>query len=190
MIRLTIIAVCSLFFVGCSERQTEQILIEVPDRKGGAESLKKARVVGYRFALPGEGNDEEPVETGFSLIQEGGQLDFGHLNKLKKKESTLTSDQVVRLVDAIYGTHEKTGAAACYDPHHIFLFYDDSDALVNVVEVCFGCTNLHAQPDIGESQWSRHDFRDLVRLCDEIGIGMTSGTAEDFVRLWDERDNL
>jgi hypothetical protein len=56
--------------------------------------------------------------------------------------------------------------------------------------VCFGCINLHAQPDVGEPKWARHDFRELARLCDEVGIGMVSGTAKEQIRIWDERDKL
>lgn len=108
----------------------------------------------------------------------------------KRNEAILKPDQVSRLVDAVYGSHEKTGPAACYDPHHIFLFYDTADVLIHVVEVCFSCTNLNSQPQIEESQWGRHDFRELARLCDEVGIGMNSGTAEDQIRFWDERDEL
>ena len=190
MIRHLIVAAWAVLLVGCDQRPAEQELVEVQSVKGGAEALLNARVVGYRFALPGEGNDEEAVDSGFSLLQEGGKIDLKLLQKLKKKEAPLDSDQVARLVGAVYGPHERRGPAACYDPHHIFLFFGDSNTLINAVEVCFSCTNLHAHPDVGESQWYRHDFRVLARLCDEIGIGMTSGTADNFIRVWDERDGL
>jgi hypothetical protein len=34
-------------------------------------------------------------------------------------------------------------------------------------------------PNIHGEQSSKHDFISLARLCDEIGIGMTHGSAED-----------
>ena len=86
MIRRIILAVWAVLLVGCDQRQAEQELIEVQSVEGGAAALLSARVVAYRFALPGEGNDEEPVESGFSLLQEGGKIDLKLLNKLKKKE--------------------------------------------------------------------------------------------------------
>jgi hypothetical protein len=185
-----------MLIVGCGKRQAVATVkaidaveapISVVDSPIDKPSLKAARVVGYRFALPGEGSGL-PMESGFSLITRDGRLDIAVLKNLKLAQATLTPDQVSRLVDSVYGPHSETGPAACYDPHHIFLFYDAADVLINVVEVCFGCTNLNAQPQIEEPQWYRHDFRELARICDEAGIGMSLGTAEDQIRFWDERD--
>ena len=162
--------------------------IAVRELEFSETSLKNARVVGYRFALPWDDAPGAVMESGFSLIMRDGALDVPALDRLKVTEATLTRDQVGRLVDAVYGEHEKTGAAACYDPHHIFLFHDGDGTLFHVVEVCFGCTNLRTQPEIAEPQWWRHDFRELARICDEVGIGMVSGTAEDQIRFWDERE--
>lgn len=178
-----------IFFTSCEKREIVDASISIQESKITESSLKNARVVAYRFALPGEGG-ERPREPGFSLITQNRKLDLTALKNLKQAEVTLNAEQVSQLVDAIYGAHDHTGPAACYEPHHIFLFYDTNDVLIHVVEVCFGCTNLQAQPQIEEPQWGKHDFRKLARICDEIGIGMSSGSAEDQIRLWDERDQL
>ncbi len=170
-----------MLFVGCGKREAP---VSIVDSQIEKSSLKAARVVAYRFALPEEGRGL----PSFSLITDEGKLDVAALKNLKLAQATLTPDQVSRLVDSVYRPHSLTGRAACYDPHHIFLFYGAADVLINVVEVCFGCTNLNAQPQIEEPQWSRHDFRELARICDEAGIWMMSGTAEDQIRFWDERD--
>jgi hypothetical protein len=149
-----------------------------------------ARVVGFRFVLPGEDTPDMVRESGFSLIDRSGELNQGMLDELKVKESILTVEQVEQLNDAIYGEHPKTSSAACYDPHHIFVFYDEDDQIVNSIEICFSCLNINTSPELQETQWSKHDFRSLARLCDEIGIGMTSRTAEDLIQFWDETDRL
>lgn len=191
MKQLVILILCSALIVGCGKQEAaKEQPAAIKESEITPANLKKARVVAYRFALPGDGESELPVESGFSLIDRNGRVDLATLDKLKQAKATLPPGQVHRLVDAVYGRNEKTGAAACYDPHHIFLFYDDSDSLINVVEICFSCTNLHAEPQIEELQWWRHDFRELARICDEVGIGMASGSAEDMIRLWDERDEL
>ncbi len=148
------------------------------------------RVVAFRFVLPGEDAPDTPMPSGFSLIDQSGKLDLTLLSELKVKEADLTIDQRDRLVAAVYGEHPVTSAAACYDPHHIFVFYDENGQIINLVEICFGCLNVHTYPELEETQWRRHDFRSLARLCDEIGIGMTSRTAEDLIRFWDESDRL
>jgi len=128
----------SFAFLGCGSRQASKLAngpIEVDAEQRSMASLLKLRVVAFRFALPDDEN--------FSLIQDG-EFDGGSLSKLKKKEAELTENQVETLVEAVFGSHKETSSAACYDPHHIFLFFNDSDKLIQVVEVCFSCTNLRA----------------------------------------------
>ena len=148
------------------------------------------RVVGFRFVLPGEGNTNLPRQSGFSLMTQSGDLDLKLLDELKVKEAILTDEQRDRLVAAVYGDHPVTSSAACHDPHHIFIFYDESDRITNVVEICFACLSIRTHPGLEESQWRHHDFRSLARLCDEIEIGMTSGTAEEKIQFWDEINRL
>ena len=184
---LALATLCLSIFAGCSKRQLVEAPILIANSQIEMSSLKASRVVAYQFALP-EDESGMPIETGFSLITKDGKLDIATLNNLKVAQATLTPDQVNRLVDSVYGPHRETGPAACYDPHHIFLFYDTSNKLINVVEVCFACINLRAQPQIEETQWYRHDFRELARICDEAEIGLTSRSAEEQIRIWDQDD--
>ena len=186
MKHLTLVSLLAMLLVGCGKPEVADAPAPIPDSGRLVASLKVAKVVAYRFASPGEGGVQEPT----TLFTPEGQLDKEALTNLKRSEAVLTPGQVGRLVEAVYGDHGKTPPAACYDPHHIFLFYDADGELINAVEVCFSCTNLVAQPEIEESQWFRHDYRELARIGDESGIGMSSGKAEDFIRLWDERDGL
>lgn len=146
------------------------------------------KVVGYRFALPGDDRPDLPVPSGFSLLNEAGEVDFALLEKLKQSEAVLSPGQAQTLNDAVHGDNPEWIGAACYDPHHIFISYDGSARVTGVVEVCFSCTKVRTYPDLAKARWWRHDFRELARLCDEIGIGLTSGTANEMIELWDERD--
>ena len=172
----------TLILCGCERKDS-------PQESSVSEALG-ARVIGYRFSIPGNDEPNTPRESGFSLINRSGALDQDLLRELKVKEALLTDDQVERLGKAVYGVHPVTNAAACYDPHHIFVFYDENGNVAKSVEICFSCLNIQTSPGLQESQWKRHDFRNLARLCDEIGIGMTSKTAEDFIKFWDSIDRL
>jgi len=186
---ISLFIVCLILVTSCKTQPKPKTTVNIRNSPVSRESLGSAKIVAYRFALPGDGS-EQPVESGFSLFNEEGQLNLEQLEKLKVKEAILNSDQTEKFLDAVYSEEERTSAAACYDPHHIFLFYDDSDTLINVVEICFSCYNLHAFPILEESIWRKHDFRALALLCEEIGIGMTFGSAEDFIRMHDERDSI
>lgn len=186
--RLVLVFLGLFFLVGCEEDVQSEELVQIQKALPTVGALKASRVVAYRFSSPEDGG--QPVEPGFSLVSREGVLNRAALELLKKKEVTLTTDQVGKLVDVVYGPNELESGAACYDPHHIFLFYGEAGRLLNTVEGCFSCVNIGCFPELPESQWRHHDFRRLARLCDEVGIGMTSGTAEDFIRMLDERDEI
>lgn len=179
MVRQLLILIFAVILTGCNSNE-----------QATSVEAQGARVIGYRFMIPGDDKPNLPRESGFSLISQAGQLNQELLNELKVKEAQLTASQVIRLHEMVYGDHPSTSAAACYDPHHIFVFYDDDGEIKNTIEICFSCLNIHTSPELEESQWRRHDFRSLARLCDEIGIGMTSRSAEDLILFWEESERL
>ena len=183
MMRVKLVLILSALLCGCDRDSSS-------DEAKASTLAKDSRVVGYRFAPPGSDDPDIPRESGFTLIDRSGVLDQSLLNELKVKEAVLTAEQVDRLNAAVYGEHPATSAAACYDPHHIFVRYGEHDEIVSIIEVCFSCLNIHTSPELEEDQWRHHDFRSLARICDEIGIGMTSRTAEDLIKFWDESDRL
>lgn len=141
-------------------------------------------VTGYRLgATPGG-------EGTWSLLTGDNQVDLATLKRVTVAPAQLTPEQNKKLLGCIFGDWERSGPAACYDPHHIFLFRDASGKVTHAIEICFGCDNVHSSPEFEEKYWNHHDLRGLARLCDEIGIGMTHGTAEDYIRLQDENDRL
>ena len=183
MIRLALFLFLGTLICACDQNSSSDVA------KPHTEA-QVARVVGYRFALPGDDTTNTPRESGFTLIDNSGTLNQDLLNELKVKDAILTTEQVDRLNFAVFGEHPMTSAAACYDPQHIFVRYDEHGKIVSSIEICFSCLNIHTSPELEEDQWRQHDFRSLARLCDEIGIGMTSKTAEDLIKFWDESDRL
>lgn len=135
---LTILLLLALL---CSCDQTDPDHSRAPS--GAGETV---RIVGYRFNSPGEDHPGIPTPSGFSLLGESGEVDLASLNELKVKEATLTEDQQVRLIEAVYADHPVTSAAACYDPHHLFVFYDADGQVHQAIEICFACLNLHTKP--------------------------------------------
>jgi len=135
------------------------------------------KVVGFRFRLPSDGS-EGPVPSGFSLLKNGA-VDVAQLEKLKQKSVELTAAQTSKLLTATNGK-EIIYPAACYDPHHLFLFYSGERTVVAAVEVCFNCTGIYATPGISKAQWYRHDFIALARLADELGLWQEGRTVDEW----------
>lgn len=137
-------------------------------------------VTGYRFSTP------DAVESSWSLLTGDKQVDLGTLKKTTVASAQLTPEQTKKLLGCIFGDWKRSGSAACYGPHHLFLFRDATGKITHAIEVCFDCSDVSTFPDLDEKQWNHHDLRGLARLCDQIGIGMVKGTAEDYIRMKDE----
>lgn len=130
------------------------------------------KIVAHRFKLP-------KGSQGFSFISES-RVNLTALKKLSVKSSELTSAQKKKFHKAALSKDRGLSAAACYDPHHIFLLYDKEGQLINVLEVCFSCTNVRALPELEEKYWYHHDWKALAYLCEEVEIGLEGQTAEQF----------
>ena len=135
------------------------------------------KVVGFRFRLPSDGS-QGPVPSGFSLLKNGA-VDAAQLEKLKQKSAELTPAQTSKLLAATNGK-EIIHPAACYDPHHLFLFYSGEETIVAAVEVCFNCTGIYATPGISKARWYRHDFAALARLADELSLWQEGRTVDEW----------
>jgi hypothetical protein len=136
------------------------------------------KVVGHRF------KSDNP--EGFSFLAESA-VDLTRLRELSAASAELTHAQIQQLFDATFQSEPGLPAAACYDPHHIFLFQDAAGQVTHAIEICFSCTNLHALPDLGEHQWQHHDFRRLYRLCEDLGL--TDQPSSEYFQVWDERES-
>lgn len=135
------------------------------------------KVVGHRF------KSDNP--EGFSFLTDSA-VELTRLAELSAASAELNPAQIQELLDATFQPKPGLSAAACYDPHHIFLFQDAAGQVTHAIEICFSCTNLHALPDLGEHQWQHHDFRRLFRLCEDLGL--TDQPSSEYFQVWDERE--
>jgi len=155
------------------------------DEKTAWTPPKYAKVVGYRFRVPGE-DSKEPIPSGFSLLK-NGTLDAAQLKRLALKSVELHPEHIRSLITDV-NAKEPTLPAACYDPHHIFVFYADSGAAVAAIEVCFSCNGIRALPDIAEPRWYRHDFVGFAKLTDDLGLWLEHRTVKEWISLQSERN--
>ncbi len=146
-------------------------------RVDGWPSTNYSHVVGYSFDT-GRAEPDSLVRT--------GKLDETRLKQFKQKEVSLTPTQIGRLLSATFGSRKRLAPAACYSPHHIFVFYDKNAKPVAAIEICFGCDNLRAMPS--KDNEFHHDFADLARLSVELGLGLGAGTLDDYLKHLKERE--
>ncbi len=97
-------------------------------------------------------------------------LKHGHLNPtvLNKDGVVLTPDQTKHLFAAVTGKHPDPGVyAACFNPHHAFVFYDVAHEPIAWVEVCLECGNAEAEPP---QKGQVYDIAALVKLLRELKL--------------------
>ena len=129
--------------------------------------VEYARVVGYYFV------DGRPRDT-LSVMKNGGDgLDEEELRKWKQQEKTLTASQTTRFLQASFESKFRFSQAACYDPHHVFVFYNAQGKVVAACEVCLSCKAFIEWP-ANESVVHEHsrpvDYLVLAKLCSELGL--------------------
>lgn len=79
----------------------------------------------------------------------------------------LDQAQIGKLEAAVTGTHPDHPVAACFYPHHAFLFYDESGAVIGHINICFLCSNYDGAPKGFASSWDLEALESLIR---EIGL--------------------
>lgn len=121
-----------------------------------------AKVVCYRFTTP------DDVESSFTLLK-SHRLDGSLLARQQVGSAELNIFQTRRLAEALISPRVHR-PAACYDPHHIFVFYRGDGSVSGAAEICFGCTSVSTLPEMTEPQWYRQDFAALARLVKELGL--------------------
>ncbi len=94
------------------------------------------------------------------LVQEGRL----HQGVVSSMTTSLNDKEVAKLEKLVTGSWSGGIRAACYMPHHGFVFYGQDEKIVGHLEVCLMCRNYHAFPREGLSDnWDLEGIKELIR---------------------------
>jgi hypothetical protein len=129
---------------------------------GSTSSDQNVRVVGYLFEAP---------QPDMSVLSKARVVDERKLSKTTLRQVKLSPKQVQILVAAAFNGSPAVSrwGAGCYDPHHIFVLYNESGVPIDAIEVCFICMNIATMP---HRSFPITDWEKLGRLCYELGLGL------------------
>ncbi len=185
VMRLLLVGI-AVMLVACSERPdaVADASMEVPAGEltgvlqGAWPPEGIARVVGYRYEIP------RGAYNAFLLRDDGDErnsrLHHAELARLTRASKELTPAQVERLLAASFSEDGVGVGAACYQPHHIFVFHAPDGSIAQAIEVCFECYGIQAAP-IPAGDPPSADFKALALLCDELGLWEGEKTAEEYI---------
>ncbi len=123
---------------------------------------------------------------GYAFNTNGGPASIIKDDKLNSsavnpKGILLTKDQIKRLIAALTEKHPEHPIAACFNPRHAFVFYDEKQHAVAVVDICFECLGARASPS---GTLFPYDFPALADLCAELKL--TGAPDKDFRKWFDD----
>ncbi|MEM7698809.1 MAG: hypothetical protein AAF236_10430 [Verrucomicrobiota bacterium] len=97
----------------------------------------------------------------------------GNLNptRLPKDGVVLTDAQITALEAAVTGEHPDHPVAACFYPHHAFIFYGETGEIIGHINICFLCSNYSGDPPGFASNWNLAALRDIF---DDIGMPLSN----------------
>jgi hypothetical protein len=181
-----VIALAALL-IGCSKQPTVEPLPTPTSHPQDFSPVLKAawpphgytKVIGYRYEFP---EIDYCADLLYPENRDGKDFRLNHtkLARLSRASRELDSEQIERLFTATFAPKGDTGAGACYQPHHIFVFYGSDGVATQAIEVCFGCRNIIVAPEPADGTPSA-SLRELATLCSDLGLWFTDESLSDYL---------
>ncbi len=111
-------------------------------------------------------NDEYAFD---GIISRDGEL---NATRIPADGVILDQSQLQRLETAVTGSHPSHPVAACFYPHHAFVFFDSLGSIVGHMDVCFLCSNYRGTPEGFADNW---DLDALQALIKALGMPIQNG---------------
>ena len=89
--------------------------------------------------------EDNPDYLKFNFIQ-NGKLKIS--KKYLKNRISLNKEQIEILKSKLRKCDRENWAAACYDPRHAILFYDENDKIFGHIEMCFDCNGSRSSENL------------------------------------------
>ncbi|WP_345738679.1 hypothetical protein [Prosthecobacter algae] len=138
----------------------------------------RARVVGYRYDIPSGSYSADLLYHKSGSDQY--RLHHTKLVELARASKDLTVQQTNRLLKATFNSEGHTGFGACYQPHHLFVFYAPDGSVSQAIEICFECRMITVAPVPSGGHQPRANLKELAVLCSELGLWSASESAADY----------
>ncbi len=186
MKRVIILLIFTLICISCSERKAtknSESNINLLEQYGLDDTTL---VIGYRFDSV---KPHHKLRT--SLIKDDGVIDTKKLELFKIKEAKLSTSQVNRLLESVYGDNPVYYLlkSDCHIPHHIFLFYNKDGKIINYIQVCFRCSSTLIKPSSYDGE-NGLDYITIAKICGELELGMHEGTVQNYISVRQEGQKM
>ena len=136
--------------------------------------------------------DKEPFGDGdtripYGLINDRNIVDVAALSTRIVKSGTLKHEAAEEVIRGSTKGTERHPIMECYEPHHIFVFYDYDGSPVAAIEVCFSCNRVKMTPEVRAmggrfGPFETADLAGLARVATEAGLDLKPyGSVDAYV---------
>ena len=171
MIRITTISVCLFFQLSLKAQGTlyplevQEELSELPLENWIRDSVSRISLVRLiPYPSPNAG-----YYRAKSVIREGG-IDTSHINYIMDLDPSKWNE-----FTNIINCPLTNSWAACYDPRHGILFFNQGGEIISYLELCFECSvadQIGYQLYLRDFNLSSEQFEELKKLFISVGVEM------------------
>jgi len=160
---------------------------------GEATDAEKRPIAKDSSSYHPEDGEDGTEYVPYGVIEFGSKLDIAALAGLSRERARLSDAQRETLLKAVFDPHEEALIRECYNPHHIFVFYDRAGQPVGAIEVCLSCRGVDCLPRIESEGVLLHhvDFLAIATLLNDLHLSLAPGShALDLYRESLEKDEV
>jgi len=129
------------------------------------------KVVGYCYDSTADKTNDDIIDKNYKL----------HKGIIASATVTLTKKQTSKLISILaQPPKQRHIPAACFIPHHAFVFYDADNDVVAHVSICFMCIGRTASPS---NLRAKLDYASLEKFSRSIGLPMLK-RPEDYSTMY------
>jgi hypothetical protein len=109
------------------------------------EQTKKIEILAYLDRNQWKKEDNEKYYSPVNYIKDK-KIEINE--KYLKNKIVLNSNQINKLKEELMNSKVENWEAACYDPRHAIIFYDNKNEVFGYVELCFDCNGSYYSPNM------------------------------------------
>ena len=126
--------------------------------------------------------EKDPFNDGntwipYDLINDRNIVDVAALSTRLVKSGVLKHDAAEGVIRGSTQGTKRHPIMECYDPHHLFVFYDYEGRPVAAIEVCFSCNRVQMSPEVRVRRgtfgpFETADLAGLAKIVTEAGLDL------------------
>lgn len=120
--------------------------------------------------LPAKGEALKMPQSGILKNERTGKIDTAALIASAGKRVKVPTKSLESILTALLDSDTVAREAACYEPHHVIISYDQNGEPLGIIEICFSCVAFRIYPGGFLIRTDNYDIVEVARVLTELGL--------------------